>query len=111
MNKAVICGPTGSYIVNHEDPQEALRDMPDGVRALFINETADAIAIILYLSRMGLIIIASKDPTIMVEERKRGLFALGVKEEDVEKEIESAITRFNELSAEEQAAKAVQFMK
>lgn len=81
----------------------------DGMRRVTIEETADAVATLMTLDALNGIIVPTEGSTgEFIEEYKRGLSALGVK--DVDKEIAEAIERAKAQGVDALAKRALRFM-
>lgn len=91
------------------DAAVAFGDMPADLKVELIQYTADDIVTLMFLGELSPIIISTGTSTEeRIEERKRGLQALGV--EDVEAEIQAAVARFQAQEMPEKVQRALPFM-
>ena len=84
-------------------------DLPSEYRALLIEGTANAIATLLLIQMAGGLLVPVGEPTeVLIDQRKRGLAALGV--ENVEHEIAIAIERLKQEGSDIHAARMSAFV-
>lgn len=107
-DRAVVSVSGRKFIV--VDAEVAFGDMPEELKRSLIVTTADDIVNLMMLDNFYPIMSPppGTDTNELIEERKRGLTALGAG--DIESVIKEAIDRFKDLSMEEQAKRAVPFM-